>query len=134
LVGRFRAPKDLGLPIDWSKVRIHFGLKAPHVGFPGDEPIWETYRAFLNTEEGKAYLRDDLPVGRDGSFRIESVPPGDYLLSLWVFGPAVGRPAETETVYASGHVRIEVDPTWDSRSEEPQSLGTIDLRTNTRNP
>jgi hypothetical protein len=43
-------------------------------------------------------------------------------------------PAETEKVYASGHTRIEVNPTWDERSEEPQSLGTINLRTNTRNP
>ena len=51
LVGRFEAPKDLGLPIDWSKVRVHLGLKAPHIGWPSDEPYWEIYRAFLNTEE-----------------------------------------------------------------------------------
>jgi hypothetical protein len=134
LVGRFEPPKDLGLPIDWSKVRFHLGLKAPHIGFPGDEPIWETYRAFLNTEEGKAYFRDNLPAGRDGTFRIESVPPGDCLLSIWVFGPAVCRQAEPQEVYASGHKRIEVNPTWDERSEERQSLGTINLRRNTRNP
>jgi hypothetical protein len=29
---------------------------------------------------------------------------------------------------------MEVIPTWDERSEEPQSLGTINLRTNTRKP
>jgi hypothetical protein len=52
-------------------------------------------------------------------------PKRANLLSIWVFGPAVGRPAETEKVYASGHTRIEVNPTWDERSEEPQSLGTI---------
>jgi hypothetical protein len=68
------------------------------------------------------------------SFRIESVPPGDFLLSIWVFGPAVGRPAETEKVCAPVHTRIEVNPSLDERSEEPQSLGTINLRTNTRNP
>src|SRR5262249_14625582 len=134
VVGRCQAPKDLGLPIAWSQVRVRLGLKAPHIGWPGDEPVWETYRAFLNTEEGKAYLRDNLPVERDGSFRIESVPPGDYLLSILVFGPAVGRPAGPEKVYPSVPPRIEVNPTWDERSEEPQSLGTINLRTNTRNP
>jgi hypothetical protein len=133
LVGRCQPPKDLGLPIDWSQVRIGLGLQAPHIGLHGDDPVWETYRAFLNTDEGKAYLRDNLPVERDGSFRIESVPPGDYLLSIWVFGPAVGRPAETEKVYASGHTRIEVNPSWDEHSEEPQSLGTINLRTSTHN-
>src|SRR5262249_17566877 len=52
LVGRFQAPKDLGLPIDWSQVRLRFGLKAPHIGWPSDEPIWKTYGAFLRTEEG----------------------------------------------------------------------------------
>jgi hypothetical protein len=134
LVGRCQAPKDLGLPIDWSLVRVRLGLKAPHIGFSGDEPAWEIYRVFLDTEEGKAYFRDILPVGRDGFFRIESVPPGEYFLSIWVFGLAVGRPAETEEVYASGHTSIEVNPTWDQRSDEPQSLGTINLRTNTRNP
>jgi hypothetical protein len=61
-------------------------------------------------------------------------PKRANLLSIWVFGPAVGRPAETEKVYASGHKRSEVNPTWDERSEEPQSLGTINLRTNTRKP
>jgi hypothetical protein len=61
-------------------------------------------------------------------------PKRANLLSIWVFGPAVGRPAETEKVYASGHTRIEVNPTGDERSEEPQSLGTINLRTNTREP
>src|SRR5262249_38370087 len=134
LVGRCKAPKDLGLPIDWSQVRVRLGLKAPHIGFPGDEPVWEIYRAFLNTDEGKAYLRDNLPVERDGSFRMEPAPPGDSPLSIWVFGPAVGRPAESKKVYASGHTRIEVNPTWDERIEKPQALGTINLRTTPRNP
>jgi hypothetical protein len=132
LIGRFEASKDLGLPIDWSKVGVQLGLKAPHIGFPGDEPIWETYRAFLNTEEGRAYLRDHLPVARDGSFRIEAVPPGDYLLSVWVFGPAIGKPAETDTLYATAGARIEVKATASGRDDEPQALGTILLRTQTR--
>ncbi len=132
LVGRFEPPKDLGLPIDWSKVRLQLGLKAPHIGWPSDEPIWETYRAFLNTEEGKAYLRDNLPVRGDGSFRIEAVPPGDYLLSLWVAGPAVGRPSEPGLYYASCHASILVNPTLDERGDEPQFLGTIILQMQTR--
>jgi hypothetical protein len=134
LVGRFQAPKDLGLPVDWSRVRVNLGLDAPHIGLPGDEPVWEIFRTFLNTEEGRTYLRQNLPVGRDGSFRIDSVPPGEYHLSVWVYGPAVGRPAETQRVYASGHARIEVNPTLDERGHEPQSVGVIDLRTQARNP
>ena len=86
----------------------------------------------MDTEEGKAYLRDNLPVRGDGSFRIEAVPPGDYLLSLWVAGPAVGRPAEPDVYYASGHASIEVNPTLDERGDEPQSLGTIILQMQAR--
>jgi hypothetical protein len=128
LVGRMRATKDFGLPIDWSKVRVQLGLPAPHIGFPGDDSIWEIYRAFLNTEEGKTYDRDNLPVERDGSFRIESVPPGDYVLSVWLCGPAVGRPTETTKVYGSGHTFIVLSPTWDEQNGEALSLGTIELR------
>src|SRR5262249_32739269 len=125
LVGRFEAPKDLGLAIDWSKVLVRFHLNAPHVGFPGDDEIWKTYGAFLRSDEGKAYARDQGPVARDGSFRIESVPPGDYQLLIWVAGPAVGKPAETDTYYASGGAGIEVDPTPDGRGDVPRDLGTI---------
>ncbi len=128
LVGRFEAPKDLGLPIDWSKVRVDLGLKAPHIGFPGDETVWKNYRTFLNTEEGRTYNRYNLPVGRDGSFRIESVPPGDYQLMITIDGPAVGKPAETRIEYAAGGAEIEVNPVVNGRGEEPQSFGTIALQ------
>ena len=100
----------------------------PHFGSPSDEPSRETYRAFLNTEEGRAYVRVNLPVNGDGSFRIESVPPGDYQLTISVAGPAVGRPSEPDVSYASGGAWIEVKPTADERDDQPQSLGTINLQ------
>jgi hypothetical protein len=133
LVGRFQAPKDLGLPLNWSLVRFELGLPAPHIGFPGDDKIWEIYRAFLNSEEGKAYFRENLPVGRDGSFQIESVPPGEYSLSIQVYGPAVGRPAEAKKLYAATEERIDVSPIWNEGGALPQSVGTINLRTVTGN-
>ena len=133
LIGRFRAPRDLDLPIDWSKVIFRIGLDAPHIGFPGDEAIWRSYRTFLNTEEGKAYHRDRLPVGPDGSFRVDSLPPGHFQLMIWVFGPAVGRPDDTREYYAAGGARVEMSPVRDDRGDEPMSIGTIELRKNPRN-
>ena len=127
VLGRFEAPKDLALPIDWSKVHARLALNAPHIGFPGDEEIWKTYGAFLKTDEGNAYYRDLLPVGPDGSFRVEGLPTGDFQLFLWVTGPAVGKPAETDTDYAIGYERIEVEPLPPGRSAEPLDLGTIVL-------
>ncbi|MGP0069776.1 MAG: hypothetical protein ACLQGP_40020 [Isosphaeraceae bacterium] len=132
LVGRFEAPKGFVLPIDWTKARVSLGLDAPHIGFPGDEPVWQIYRAFLNTEEGGAYNRDNLPVGRDGSFRIESVRPAQYHLRIWIDGPAVGKPAEPGIHYAIGRSEFQVDPTVNGPGDKPQSLGTITLRAQTR--
>jgi len=127
LVGRFEAPKDLNLPIDWTKAHVSLGPRAPHIGFPGDDAAWAIYQTFLNTEEGRAYVRDNVPVGRDGSFRIESVPPGDYQLIVWIEGSAVGKPAEPPNAYAAGGTEIEVKPTVDDREAEAQSVGTIRL-------
>lgn len=79
-----------------------------------------------------AYHRDGLPVGPDGSFRVDSMPPGDYFLGIWVFGPAVGKPSNTAEPFAAGFARIEISPAWDAGGEGPPSLGTIDLRKTAR--
>jgi hypothetical protein len=132
LVGRFEADRDLGLTIDWSRVHVRLALNAPHVGFPGDDRMWKTYGAFLDSDEGRAYYRDQLPVGRDGSFRVEGVPEGDYQLFAWVAGPAVGKPTETGRYFAFGSGRIEVAPNVPGVSDPPLSLGTIVVRTQDR--
>ncbi len=75
LVGHFGAPNDLALTVDWSKVRVDLSLRAPDIVVPSNVQI---YHAFLKSDEGKAYLRNRVPVKSDGSFQIESVPPGDY--------------------------------------------------------
>ncbi len=127
VLGRFETPRDLALPIDWSKTHARLALNAPHVGLPGDDETWKTYGAFLQTDEGKAYYRDFLRVGPDGSFRVEGVPTGDYQLIIWVAGPAVGKPAETHTYYATGGRQIAIEPVPPARSREPLDLGTIVL-------
>ena len=126
LIGQIKAPKGFELPIDWTKARVHFGLKAPHIGFPGDEEIWKIYGSFVNSEEGAAYSRGNLPVDRDGSFRIEAVPAGEYELTILINGPAVGKPAEVGIRYAMGGTQIQVAPKTGS-DDQPQSLGTINL-------
>jgi hypothetical protein len=128
LVGRFEAPKGFDLPIDWTKSSVRLGLEVPPVVLNGDEPDWAFFRKFVQSEESRAYFRDNLPVGPDGSFRIESVPPGNYQLIIWIEGPAVGKPAETRVFYAIGGVQFLVDPTVNIHGTEPQSLGTITVR------
>lgn len=83
----------------------------------------------MKSEGGEPYSRDNVPVGRDGSFRIESVRPAQYELHISIDGPAVGKPAETGIPYAIGVAEFQVDPTVDGPGDKPQSLGTIILRT-----
>jgi hypothetical protein len=130
LVGRFEPPKDLGLPIDWSRVHVRLALRAPHIGFPGDDELLRIYGAFLESAEGKAYYRNGLPVGHDGSFRVEDVPAGEFQLFIWVAGPAVGRPDDAMD-YAVGGKSFEVEPAPPDRPGEPMSLGSIVLRKRT---
>lgn len=128
VVGRIEAPEGFRPAIDWSQVRVGLSLKAPHFGFPGDEPVLLAYQAFLATDEGRAYSRNGLPAGRDGSIRIEGVPPGEYLLSVRVAGPAVGKPTEAETTYAMGNAEVQVSPMDDGLGHPAQPIGTIRLR------
>jgi hypothetical protein len=127
VLGRFEAPGDLAFPIDWSRVHVRLGLFAPHIGLPGDDDVWRVYGAFLDSEEGKAYYRDGLPVGGDGSFRIEGVPTGHFQLFIWVPGAAVGKADEKPRYYAIGTSRVEVEPGTPGQVFEPLSLGTIIL-------
>jgi hypothetical protein len=128
LAGRFEAPRLLPQPIDWSLAHARLTLKAPHIGFPGDDAASRVYGAFLDSEEGKAYCRDPLPVDPDGSFRVEGVPPGRYQLSIRVTGPAVGRPDEAAAVYARSGTEIEVKPAPPAAAQEPLSLPPIVLK------
>ena len=127
LVGRLEAPDDLGTPIDWSAVKIGLALSAPHVGFPGDVPIWSAYRKFLATEEGKAYRRTDLVVERNGTFLIDGVPPGDYTLTVRALGPAVAQPDNKGNFYLTGGATFTVDPTPDDQGASAIVLPAISL-------
>lgn len=71
---------------DWSQVRIRIAPNAPRPGDMGTtyDP-WPAYSAFLASEAGKNYVKNNVLVGADGAFRIDNVPPEHY--QLFVSGP-----------------------------------------------
>ena len=94
--------------------------------FPGDDAQWDEFGRFARSEEGKAYFRDDPPIGPDGSFRLEGVPQGSYQLQVWSKGPD-----EPGTTRLEAGTEFEVPATPEGRSDEPLDLGALPLRERT---
>jgi hypothetical protein len=107
----------------WEDVRIRIAPNAPWPGFLGSkdgDDIWKKYGEFLESAAGKNYVRDDVPVNADGSFRIENVPPEYYQLFVSVEGE--GKPGPN-----IGGTSFDVKTLLDGQGNEPQDLGVLDV-------
>jgi hypothetical protein len=113
VIGKIAVPE--GSKVDLSKVRLRLAPPAPHIGFSGDDEMWKAYGRFGQSDEGKAYFRSDLPVNADGTFRLEGVPQGDFLLQ--------GIAADMKDWLVGTQFTVPATP--DGRSKEPVSLGTL---------
>ncbi len=126
---------DSNIDIDYSKVRINVSLKSPSFRDVFDRAdsndLWTN---FLDSAEGKAYVRNDVRVNEEGKFRVEGLPAGEYQLE--VTGPSIAtnedgskRPDRTLHVkpFSVGAERAtEGDAREDST--EPMELGRIVLQ------
>jgi hypothetical protein len=133
VIGRFVKPDQFELAIDWSHSRHWLQLKRPPYRQPQgatEEERAESYRKWLETDEGKAYQawqnhrrNHAFRLEDDGSFRIDDVTSGTYDLSLTILdgGPNKGKPLVTAE-------RTVVVPEMEGgQSVEPLDLGTIEL-------
>ena len=133
VIGRFVKPDQFELAIDWSHSRHWLQLKRPPYRQPQgatEEERAESYRKWLETDEGKAYQawqkdrrNHAFRIEDDGSFRIDDVTSGTYDLSLTILdgGPNNGKPLVTAK-------RTVVVPEMEGgQSVEPLALGTIEL-------
>jgi hypothetical protein len=128
-------------PIDWRQNYNSMELKLPEVSSPyRDDPAanraW--LQSFYASEEGKQRLRSqrvyDFEIAADGSFRIEDVPAGEYILTFKVHGlPANYDPAIPNSIFGMrselGSVSREVvvPAMAGGRSDEPLDVGVIAL-------
>jgi RNA polymerase sigma factor (sigma-70 family) len=103
--------------------------------YPDDYPDWNDERrsawwdAFRKIPEGRAYFasperRYAVTLQPDGSFRIEDVPAGRYILKLPVTGNVSGDPSARLAFTQTDVVVPEIPG---GRSDEPLDIGVIPL-------
>jgi hypothetical protein len=102
----------------WDGVSMHFHPTAPHIGFPGDDEMWQAFGMFRHSPIGPIFFRDGLKPNADGSFAIAHVLPGSY--QLFVTAPGVDN-------YA-GSTSFDVDNERAGRRPPPLDLGEIKVR------
>ena len=110
VVARGRRPQE----VDFSKVKLRLILEAPHIGFPGDDAVWQAQHKFLTGDHGKLYTHD-LRINDDGTFRIDRLPQGTYQL----IGPVRGQ--------LLPNARLTVDPMPGGKSDEPIDVGELEF-------
>jgi hypothetical protein len=82
LVGRVVLPADSGLKLADLSLTASINLRPPRMGFGELEGEQEAYAAFMESAAGKTFHRANIPVGKDGKFRIEGLPETTYLLQI----------------------------------------------------
>ncbi len=88
----------------------------------------EWWAAYSKTPEGRAYFENRqrqyaLALGSDGTFRIEDVPPGRYVLRL----PFEGRTDFYRAGRAFARADVVVPEIPGGRSDEPLDIGVVPL-------
>jgi beta-lactamase regulating signal transducer with metallopeptidase domain len=140
--GRLQPPPETTGQVVWSfaDVELTPNLKQPAIAkAPADvrddaERLQAWWNAWNKSAEGKAWRtayeayeqrRRQLPriscsVGRDGRFRIDDVPPGDYVLSV--------RSDRQPTPGVIDGYRVSVPAPNEGEVEEAIDLGSLQLR------
>jgi RNA polymerase sigma factor (sigma-70 family) len=92
------------------------------------EQQYAWYDRFYRTPEGKVYCTGErqyaVAVQRDGTFRAEDVPPGEYEVQIHFRGR---DQADAGGLFAAAHGRVTVPPIPGGRSDQPLDGGTFRL-------
>jgi len=115
IVGRLATPKGTKTPVRWNVGFHSLTLDRPRLPVPpGARP-----------EFIPAY---SVYVKPDGSFRLEDIPPGKYILKFDLREPVVRRGfEESGKRIGSFEQSVTVPPIPGGRSEKPLDLGTLSL-------
>ncbi len=119
VIGKPTTPSDLAQEPDWSNSSCHILLQrqGPPIPFDvklrGGQAVQAWYRDWTSSDAGRAWQRENRQFmfrpEQDGSFRVEDVPAGKYMLSVQLFKPAddgqrrsVGQPLANLSVRVLG--------------------------------
>ncbi len=136
VVGRLAIPD--GVKLSQFAVGHAFGSLSPvlpDLPAPDDYLVFDSERrlawreAFARTPEGRSYIEDSersyaVDLRPDGTFRVEDVPPGRYILKVPFEG--VSR-SSREGHQAFAHSEVIVAEIPGGRSDEPLDIGAVPL-------
>jgi hypothetical protein len=140
VIGRLSLPPQLGDKADWSNSLGHIGLQRQKPDIPaeirakGSEAIQAWHREWSSSDAGKAWQRDNrnymFQPEQDGSFRVDDMPAGKYMLSVQLFRPAEDGPRRGfGQPLANLNYAVSVPEISGGRSDEPLDLGAVALQT-----
>ncbi|MBL7152124.1 MAG: PD40 domain-containing protein [Phycisphaerae bacterium] len=118
VIGRLVPASGNDGDIDWSKAWADFDLRAA----PFSMGFWEynakIVRAMLKAEGGNFYRNESVEINPDGTFRIDSVRAGRYMLRVKVI-----EEPKREGFNLFREIRIPLMP--DGATDKPFNLGTL---------
>jgi peroxiredoxin len=135
VVGRVNLPADLASK-GWTVARAAFSTKQPETKYPQgwdnftDEQQQEFWNKLSETAEWKKLqrkMRDyRLTIEKDGSFRINDVLPGTYVLDASIADAPSGK-ASWGLLAASVNKEITVGEIPGGKTDEPLDVGMLEV-------
>ncbi len=103
-------------------ITIRIAPNAPRLGDRGTpyDP-WPAYSAFLASDAGKNYVKDNVAVDADGTFRIEDVPPERYQLF-------VSHTLSKDKTERIGYKSFHMDTAVAGEETTPLDIGEVRVR------
>ncbi|HEV3164645.1 MAG TPA: hypothetical protein VGZ22_11505, partial [Isosphaeraceae bacterium] len=129
VIGRVKLPPEVTAAADRDQIKLEIFLRPPSVSGSAQvvEELFRQYRIVVNSKRGKLFTRDSIPIDSEGRFRVEGLPPAQYLLQLSVPGRQsdTGKPARLAGFLSR---RFEIGSPEDAGGREVIDLGTLELR------
>jgi len=118
VVGRFVPASGNAGDIDWSKARAYFDLRAAPMTMGFMQDNLKILRAMIKSQGGDFYRKSPVAINPDGTFRIDDVRAGHYMLRVKVI-----EEPKKEGLNLFRDVRIPL--MRDGTTETPLNLGSL---------
>jgi hypothetical protein len=121
-------------PVDWKNARGILKLKVPEVPRPDPQDRAGNY-VWSQTDEAKSWVRSQrsypVTIAADGSFRVEDIEAGAYVLTISLRIP---NPAQPTSLGKTGQITKEftIGDMPGGRSDTPMDLGTLTIQINVK--
>ncbi len=135
VTGQLALPQDSGLSLEDVEIELSIALRPPSIsGFRDQVSQNHTaYARFMESEQGKSFRREMIPVGADGRFRIEGLPETYYVLRTVAYLKPATSNAERGKAIASYSSRVQVPVETDAGETVDLETVTLTLHPATKN-